>query len=137
ATVIQTPFDLGKSQALFNDIEGIFGFVGHVLGKERREFLQKSIAWSNEFLETHGAYIQKRIDKGYQRDVHGDLHAGNIFLCPEPVLFDCIEFDDGLRQIDLLYEHAFLSMEMEAVGREGLASHLLTRYSGHLSCIES
>ena len=137
ATVVRTPFDLQKSQALFNDIEGVFDIVTRIFGKEQRDFLQNAVGWSNEFLETYGVHIQSRIDKGYQRDVHGDLHAGNIFLAPKPVLFDCIEFNDEFRQIDLLYEIAFLCMELEAGGHEGLSRHFLNVYSSHISCIQT
>ncbi len=137
ATVIQTPFDLRKSQALFNDIETVFGIVTRALGKDQQEFLQKAINWSNEFLETYGIHIQKRIDDGFQRDVHGDLHAGNIFICPKPVLFDCIEFEDDFRRIDLLYEIAFLCMEMEAVGYEALSREFLNSYSKRISCFKT
>lgn len=137
ARVIKTPFNLQKQQALFNDIEGALDVLNNVLGEDWGEFLRNAVAWSNDLLRSHAVHIQKRIDKGYQKDVHGDLHAGNIFLYRTPVLFDCIEFNDEFRQIDLLYEVAFLCMEMDASGHDELSRHFLKGYSGHLSCIDT
>lgn len=71
------------------------------------------------------------------RDVHGDLHSGNIFLYREPVLFDCIEFNDQYRQIDVLYEIAFLCMELEFFGKKSLSAYLLKQYLKRFPCVES
>jgi hypothetical protein len=50
---------------------------------------------------------------GFVRECHGDLHLGNIaFLDGRPVPFDCIEFDPGLRWIDVMNEVAFLAMDL-------------------------
>src|SRR5690606_16003365 len=114
--VIYKPFEIKKAQSLFNDIEEIQFFVQSEIGEYCAEIISRSVDWSDHFLKTNADYIQDRFDRGCQRDVHGDLHAGNIFLYTQPVLFDCIEFNDEFRQIDLLYEIAFLCMELEAEG---------------------
>jgi hypothetical protein len=50
---------------------------------------------------------------GFVRECHGDLHLGNVaFLDGQPVPFDCIEFDPGLRWIDVMNEVAFLAMDL-------------------------
>lgn len=127
--VIQKPFEIKKAQSLFNDIAEITDFVQQQIGKPYREIIARSINWSDGFLRANADHIQNRIDQGYTRDVHGDLHAGNIFLYKDPVLFDCIEFNDEFRQIDLLYEIAFLCMELEAEGQEELSSQFFKDYS--------
>ncbi|HLW33330.1 MAG TPA: hypothetical protein VKX40_13790, partial [Aequorivita sp.] len=127
--VIYKPFEIKKAQSLFNDIEEIQFFVQSEIGEYCAEIISRSIDWSDHFLKTNADYIQDRFDRGSQRDVHGDLHAGNIFLYTQPVLFDCIEFNDEFRQIDLLYEIAFLCMELEAEGQEGLSSLFFKEYS--------
>ena len=68
------------------------------------------------FLKVHAGRIRERIENGLCRDVHGDLHSGNIFLYEKPILFDCIEFNDSYRQIDLINEIAFFCMDLEAYG---------------------
>ena len=51
-----------------------------------------------------------------------------IFLLPEPVPFDCIEFSDELRQIDVLNEVAFLCMDLDAFDRKDLSDFFLENY---------
>lgn len=60
-------------------------------------------------LGPHGGLLDARRERGWVRECHGDLHLGNIFLAGDrPVLFDCIEFNDELSCIDVLYDTAFL-----------------------------
>ena len=65
--------------------------------------------------------IKARARDGYVRHCHGDLHLRNIVLVENrPVLFDAIEFDDRLAIIDVLYDLAFLLMDL---GKRGLHAH--------------
>lgn len=51
--------------------------------------------------------------QNWVRHCHGDLHSENIvWIGSEPVLFDCIEFNDAFAQIDVLYDIAFLVMDL-------------------------
>ncbi len=59
------------------------------------------------------ALLDARSEQGFVRDGHGDLHLRNICLVDgEPVPFDAIEFDSALRRIDVLYDFAFLLMDL-------------------------
>lgn len=63
------------------------------------------------------------------RACHGDLHLGNIALVDGHVmLFDCIEFNDSFRFIDVMSEIAFLLMDLEDKGQFALATHFLNHY---------
>ena len=65
--------------------------------------------------------LRSRAGGGYVRHCHGDLHLRNIVeIEGRPVLFDAIEFDDKLATIDVLYDLAFLLMDL---GKRGLAGH--------------
>jgi aminoglycoside phosphotransferase family enzyme/predicted kinase len=60
------------------------------------------------------------------RRCHGDLHLGNIFLEDgRPVLFDCVEFNDVLSEIHVLYDLAFLLMDMDFRGAGAAADRAL------------
>jgi len=60
------------------------------------------------------------------REGHGDLHLGNMaLLAGEIVVFDCLEFNAGLRWIDPISDLAFLVMDLQQVGEPGLAIRLL------------
>ncbi|MCC5974897.1 MAG: AAA family ATPase [Rubellimicrobium sp.] len=73
--------------------------------------------------------LDARAEAGRVRLAHGDLHLRNIFLNgDEPVIFDCIEFNDALATIDLLYDLAFLLMDLLHRGLPGLANLVLNRY---------
>jgi aminoglycoside phosphotransferase family enzyme/predicted kinase len=72
---------------------------------------------------------RRRGTKGKVRRCHGDLHLGNIVLEHGiPVLFDAIEFDESIATIDILYDLAFLVMDLCERGLSVQACHLLNRY---------
>lgn len=73
--------------------------------------------------------LEQRRRAGRVRRCHGDLHLRNICLLDgEPVLFDCLEFSDALARIDVLYDLAFLLMDLEHRGLGTLANRVLNRY---------
>jgi len=65
------------------------------------------------YLNDNRSFLNDRILNDFQRDCHGDLNATNIFLYDEPVIFDCIEFNDEFRFIDVLNEIAFLCVDLD------------------------
>src|SRR5262249_36062770 len=65
---------------------------------------------------------------GLVRRCHGDLHLGNIVLIDgKPVLFDAIEFDDRIATGDVLYDLAFLLMDMIERGLHQAANNTFNR----------
>ncbi|RZU38355.1 hypothetical protein EV700_2286 [Fluviicoccus keumensis] len=70
--------------------------------------------------------LARRIAAGCVRECHGDLHLGNIALIDgRPVPFDCIEFNDAFRLIDIASDAAFLVMDLQSRGLDGLAERFL------------
>lgn len=130
------PFNIAQTRDTFNDIGSIAEPVSSKTGVKFGEIIKRSMEWSNAFLEKHRDRMQERIDHGLKRDVHGDLHCGNIFLYRKPVLFDCIEFNDQFRQIDVLYEIAFLCMDFERFKNRQLAETFLHEYNRHFRVFE-
>jgi aminoglycoside phosphotransferase family enzyme/predicted kinase len=58
--------------------------------------------------------LEKRGAEGLIRRGHGDLHLGNIALIEgRPVPFDALEFDPLVASGDLLYDLAFLLMDLD------------------------
>jgi aminoglycoside phosphotransferase family enzyme/predicted kinase len=74
--------------------------------------------------------LDRRQRQGKVRRCHGDLHLNNIFVDDKgvPVLFDAIEFEDSFSCIDVLYDIAFLVMDLERHGLTAHANQLLNRY---------
>lgn len=80
-------------------------------------------------LQEQWALLLERGDTGYIRRCHGDLHLRNIVLLNgEPALFDAIEFDDSIATGDVLYDLAFLLMDLWERGLETEANLVLNRY---------
>ncbi len=73
--------------------------------------------------------LLRRGRDGYVRRGHGDLHLGNIAVIGgEPVLFDAVEFSDAIASGDVLYDLAFLLMDLEERGMRRAANRLFNRY---------
>jgi aminoglycoside phosphotransferase family enzyme/predicted kinase len=73
--------------------------------------------------------LNRRGDQGQVRRCHGDLHLGNVALIDgAPVLFDAIEFDEAIATSDILYDLAFLVMDLCERGLRSDANRLFNRY---------
>lgn len=73
--------------------------------------------------------LLKRGEAGFVRRCHGDLHLRNLVLLDgAPVLFDAIEFDEAIATCDLLYDLAFLLMDLWERGLKREASIVFNRY---------
>jgi hypothetical protein len=85
--------------------------------------------WSErEYLDRFDVLAARKA-RGWVRECHGDLHLGNMALLDgKPVPFDCIEFSDNLRWIDVISEAAFLSMDLQDRGRPDMARRFLNAY---------
>lgn len=136
ADIIKAPFRLSTPKAAFNDIRTTINLCKRHLGNEYAVIIKDSLEWSNSFLKTHARRMKERIEEGFIRDVHGDLHSGNIFLYRTPILFDCIEFDDAYRRIDVISEIAFFCMDLDAHGKPALARLFLKEYQRQFTCFQ-
>lgn len=80
-------------------------------------------------IKRHGDLLRRRAIEGSVRRCHGDLHLRNLVLVNgRPVLFDAIEFSEALATTDVLYDLAFLLMDIAERGLPFEANHLLNRY---------
>ena len=82
-------------------------------------------------LDCSGVLLDQRRDAGLVRHCHGDLHLRNIVLLDgRPTLFDAIEFNDDISSIDVLYDLAFLLMDL---WRLGLPHHANVLWNSYLA----
>ena len=80
-------------------------------------------------LAAHAALLDARGKAGRIRRCHGDLHLRNICLWQgQPRLFDCIDFNDQLATIDVLYDLAFMAMDLWHRGLRDFANLLVNDY---------
>ncbi len=129
AEIIKKEFDTKTLKTLFNDILSVKTFVKTTISPKGSEIINEAIRKSNQFLIQNRSAFRQRATDGFIRDCHGDLHSANIFLYKQPVIFDCLEFNDSFRQIDILNELAFFCMDLEEYGRKDLSKKFIEHYN--------
>ncbi len=81
-------------------------------------------------LERLAGRLDQRRESGCVRQCHGDLHLRNVVLFDgQPTLFDGVEFNDEIACIDVLYDLAFLLMDL---WRRGLRQHAHAMWNTYL-----
>lgn len=84
---------------------------------------------SHATLDRQADRLMARRAQGFVRRCHGDLHLRNVCLLDgRPTLFDCIEFSDDIACIDVLYDLAFLVMDLLHRGLPQHAQELCNEY---------
>lgn len=90
------------------------------------EAVGRWMAAEGERLKEH--FIARK-QHGFVRECHGDLHLENLVLLDGEVLaFDCLEFRDELRWIDVMADVAFVTMDLTNRGQSSLAHRLTNAY---------
>ncbi len=87
-----------------------------------------TLHWRAE-LDRNADLLDRRDVGGKVRRCHGDLHLRNICLWHDrPTLFDCIEFNEHLACIDVLYDLAFLLMDLLHRRLDAFANSIFNAY---------
>jgi hypothetical protein len=93
---------------------------------------EQTRAFMDRFLREHEGWFRQRQEQGKIRECHGDLHLNNVCLYQDQIqIFDCIEFNEKFRNIDGVYEIAFMVMDLDFQGRRDLANVFLNTYLEH------
>ncbi len=80
-------------------------------------------------VKAYQPHLDHRETAGMIRRCHGDLHLRNICLTDDgPKLFDCIEFNDQIATVDVLYDLAFLLMDLWHRNLNDHANLVMNRY---------
>lgn len=91
--------------------------------------VERLVSETDLALQRLGPLLDGRAAEGFARHCHGDLHLGNILIEEgKPILFDCIEFNDALSDIDVQYDLAFLLMDLDFRRRRDAAGRVLNAY---------
>jgi hypothetical protein len=94
-----------------------------------RTLLEALERWTRLEAQALGGRFAERAARGFVRECHGDLHLANVALIDaRPVLFDCIEFSEPMRHIDVMSDVAFAAMDLERHGLPRLAARFVNRY---------
>ena len=85
---------------------------------------------ARDTLSRHAALLEQRRREGFVRHCHGDLHLRNLVMIDgRPTLFDAVEFNDEIACTDVLYDLAFLLMDL---WRRHLPQHANTVWNRYL-----
>ena len=114
------------AQQWIDNFQELEPFIGTSIDSEAVELLK---SFGARFVDRHHELLIQRAQRGWIRDVHGDLHCEHVCFAPEGIqIFDCIEFNAKIRQCDLASEIAFLLMDLEVRGGGWAIKPLVTRY---------
>jgi aminoglycoside phosphotransferase family enzyme len=80
------------------------------------------------FLQENEGLLDARAEGGYLVEGHGDLRPEHVCLREHPVVFDCLEFSERLRQVDPLDDLAFLTVGCERLDSPEVGKLLYDTY---------
>jgi uncharacterized protein len=131
---VASPFGLPDTLGvnLEENFSQVAPFVGELLDQKTFDEVQ---AFQRGQLAGKKERFTARVAEERIREGHGDLRLEHIYFLPgeggrlEPVVIDCIEFNERLRCGDVAAELAFLSMELEAAGRPDLGAGVVARFA--------
>lgn len=124
----------GEGWGLLADLRAATGetpaqWLGLARHAQEREQLAAIVAWLQAQEAALAPLCRARRSAGCVRELHGDLHLGNVCLFDGRVtVFDGIDFSVALRTIDVVNDLAFLLMDLHAKGAPALAWRALNRY---------
>src|SRR5205823_8918397 len=105
-------------------------FVGKTISSAAFEAIRH---YTNQFYVVNKSLFHERIQQHRVLDCHGDLRLEHVHLTPETTtIFDCIEFNDRFRFIDIASDLAFLAMDFDFKGRSDLGNLFLRNASREL-----
>jgi uncharacterized protein len=123
-------------KTVLDNLETLATHVGQLINALTHSAL---CTYSRLSLQRRESMLMRRIREGHIKDGHGDLRPEHIHVAPDQIrIYDCIEFNDRLRQIDVAADLAFLAMELDFEGRRDLRRRLWSNMAralgdGHLS----
>lgn len=123
--------EVGKVRLNFEDsFDTVENHIGTTISKERFNNLR---GLQKEFFDSNGDLFKSRVDGGFIRECHGDMHSGNISIGRGKTdgvinIFDCIEFNERFRYIDVVSDLAFLLMDLDFLNRKDLSKLVEDKY---------
>ncbi len=100
-------------------------FIGDTIDPEDFNFIREK---TEKFYTKYGHILDKRAKAGFVKDCHGDLHTEHIVVDQDICIFDCIEFNERFRYIDIACDVAFLLMDMDYLGVKDLSKQAENLY---------
>jgi hypothetical protein len=104
--------------------------VGHTLSRPAYDALRY---YTDRTFDHHAALFHRRRAGGWIVDGHGDLRLEHVHLTSDRVaIYDCIEFNERFRHLDVANDLAFLAMDLDRHGRPDWGRRLIHRVADAL-----
>lgn len=117
-----SPFG-AAGNALAPALDNLRELTGLLVGTDMPTRLAELKAWTEIQFMLLAPLMNARKRAGRVRECHGDLHLANMVLMDGHVrLFDCLEFNENLRWIDVASDIAFTYVDLLAHHQPGLAN---------------
>lgn len=109
-------------------------FISRTLSRAAFEAVR---VFTDACYEGRRALFEKRVADGWIRDCHGDLHLDHVHVTDDALhIYDCIEFNDRFRYLDVANDVAFLAMDLDHHERPDLARFFAQRVAEMLEDME-
>ncbi|WP_347339462.1 AAA family ATPase [Planktothrix sp. FACHB-1355] len=113
-------------QAIDENYDQTAKYIG---GPQTQSQYEETKHFTDTFFASRLELFASRIQNNFIRECHGDLHLRNICLWNDKILlFDCIEFNEPFRFVDVMYDVAFAVMDLEARQRPDFGNAFLNTY---------
>lgn len=114
------------SKNTLENFDQIEKYIGVAITKNDYTIMRQ---WTEDFINAHEDFFNKRNTQGFVRDCHGDLHCEHVY-CKDGaiIILDCIEFNKRFRYIDTISDIAFLLMDLDVNGKVAESNSLCALY---------
>ncbi|NEP17391.1 MAG: AAA family ATPase [Leptolyngbya sp. SIO4C1] len=114
-------------QAIDENYEQTVAYIG---GPQTQPQFDETKAYTDRFFAERTDLFEQRIQQDRIRACHGDLHLGNICQWEgQLLLFDCIEFNEPFRFVDVMFDIAYIVMDLQVANRQDLSAAFLNHYA--------
>ena len=89
--------------------------------------------YTSRFYDAHAALLNQRRTGGYFVEGHGDLRLEHVHLSGDRLcIYDCIEFNERFRELDIANDIAFLAMDLDGHGCQVLSRYFVNQMAERL-----
>lgn len=111
---------------MLHNLDDCGKFIGETVTEQQFAAIR---AYLKDFVAAHYELLNNRARQGYVRDGHGDLRCEHVCMTRDIQIFDCLEFSEPLRCVDVASDIGFLAMDLDSLGALQLADELVHAYA--------
>lgn len=102
----------------------------YIGGPQTQEQFDATRAYTDRFFAEEANLFAQRVAENRVRECHGDIHLRNICYWKDKLhLFDCIEFNEPFRFVDVMFDIAYVVMDFAIRDRPDLCALFLNTYT--------